>query len=164
MAEEERTQVRGHNIGFVFQSFHLVKTLSLVENVAIPLMILGEERIKALEHAYALLAQVGLEKRSDASPALCSGGECQRAAICRAIIHHPSLIVCDEPTSALDHVTGGHVMRLLKERAINGQRSLIVVTHDARIFSYADRIAMMEDGKILNIHDVKNGDLPEVSH
>jgi putative ABC transport system ATP-binding protein len=142
-----KTRYRGHHIGFVFQAFNLLPTLTAAENVAVPLLINGGGRREAIRRAQEVLAQVGLGERAEAAPAQLSGGQQQRVAIARALVHDPKLIVCDEPTSALDHETGRQVMALLRH-ATGEDRALVVVTHDARIFEFADRIAKMDDGRI----------------
>jgi putative ABC transport system ATP-binding protein len=142
-----KTRYRGHHIGFVFQAFNLLPTLTAAENVAVPLLINGGGRREAIRRAQEVLARVGLGERAGAAPAQLSGGQQQRVAIARALVHDPKLIVCDEPTSALDHETGRQVMALLRQAA-GKDRALIVVTHDARIFEFADRIAKMDDGRI----------------
>ncbi len=148
MGASARTRFRGTNLGFVFQAFNLLPTLTAVENIAIPLLILGKSRREALPKAQALLERVGLGDRATAFPSQLSGGQQQRVAIARALVHEPRLIVCDEPTSALDHTTGMNVMELLREVALGPDRALIIVTHDQRIFPFADRIAYMDDGRI----------------
>jgi len=150
-APKERVLYRGRNIGFVFQSFNLIPTLTAAENVAIPLLINGMAMPGAIEHADARLAEVGLAGRERSLPTQLSGGQQQRVAIARALVHNPKLVVCDEPTSALDHETGFKVMETLKQLAVGHDRALVIVTHDARIFSFADRIAHMDDGKIVHI-------------
>ena len=150
MSSYDKTRYRGHHIGFVFQAFNLLPTLTAAENVAVPLLINGGGRRQALRRAQQVLARVGLGERADAAPAQLSGGQQQRVAIARALVHDPKLIVCDEPTSALDHDTGRQVMELLRHAA-GHERALIVVTHDARIFEFADRIAKMNDGRIEKI-------------
>jgi putative ABC transport system ATP-binding protein len=151
---DEKTRYRGATIGFVFQALNLLPTLSACENVAIPLLIQGVPRRDAIARAVALLERMGLDRRTcQALPGEISGGQQQRVAIARALIHNPRLIVCDEPTSALDHDTGHAVMEVLRAVALDGQRSLIVVTHDARIFEFADRIARMDDGQIVEIKE-----------
>jgi putative ABC transport system ATP-binding protein len=150
MSPYDKTRYRGHHIGFVFQAFNLLPTLTAAENVAVPLLINGGGRREALRRAQEVLARVGLGERTDAAPAQLSGGQQQRVAIARALVHDPRLIVCDEPTSALDHETGRQVMELLRNAAGN-DRALIVVTHDARIFEFAGRIAKMDDGRIEKI-------------
>src|SRR3954466_3289572 len=146
MRPGERTRFRGENIGFVFQAFNLLPTLTAAENVAVPMLINRAPRRKALDRAREMLARVGLGDRSHSLPAQLSGGQQQRVAIARALVHNPKLIVCDEPTSALDHETGHKVMEMLKSVALKADRALVIVTHDARIFEFADRIAKMDDG------------------
>jgi putative ABC transport system ATP-binding protein len=151
MTDRQRVLFRGHNVGFVFQSFNLIPTLTAAENVAVPLLILGRSRKEAIDTATETLNKVGLAERGHSLPSELSGGQQQRVAIARSLVHRPRLIVCDEPTSALDHETGHKVLELLREVALAEGRSLIIVTHDARIFSFADRIAKMDDGRILEI-------------
>ncbi len=146
-----KTLWRGNTLGFVFQAFNLLPSLTAAENVAVPLLLRDVPRKQAVERASELLERVGLGARAKAKPSQLSGGQQQRVAIARALVHEPKLIVCDEPTSALDHHTGASVMEILREVALGGERTLIVVTHDARIFSYADRIAAMDDGQISKI-------------
>lgn len=142
---------RAKNIGFVFQAYNLLPTLTAAENVSIPLLINGMNRVEAVKKATDLLGRVGLGGRAKSLPATLSGGQQQRVAIARAIIHNPRLVVCDEPTSALDHDTGHKVMELLKEMAVGENRTLVIVTHDARIFGFADRIAQMDDGRVVRV-------------
>jgi putative ABC transport system ATP-binding protein len=151
MGQRRKTRFRGENVGFVFQQFNLLPTLSATENAAIPLLINGMSRSKALDRANDMLARVGLGDRTPSLPAQLSGGQQQRVAIARALVHDPKLIVCDEPTSALDHNTGHKVMHMLREVAMADQRALVIVTHDNRIFEFADRIAKMDDGHIERI-------------
>jgi len=151
MGASRKTRFRGDNVGFVFQAFNLLPTLNAAENASIPLLINGVPRKLAMEKAKAMLARVGLGDRSHSLPSQLSGGQQQRVAIARALIHDPKLIVCDEPTSALDHQTGQKVMELLREVAMAEGRALVIVTHDARIFNYADRIARMDDGHIVEV-------------
>ena len=146
-----RARFRGQTIGFVFQQFNLLPTLTAVENVAVPLLINGTPRKGALERAAEVLEAVGLGARVKSLPSQLSGGQQQRVAIARALVHEPQLIVCDEPTSALDHETGHNVMELMRRVATGPDRALVVVTHDARIFEFADRIARMDDGHILEV-------------
>ncbi len=151
MSETERTQYRGKTVGFVFQAYNLIPTLTNTENVSIPLLLNGAERVDAEARAREVLTQVGLEKKLNVKPTELSGGQQQRVAIARALAHNPRLIVCDEPTSALDHTTGGEIMELFRKEALQGGRTLVIVTHDARIFQYADRIGLMDDGRITRI-------------
>ncbi|MCI0381745.1 MAG: ABC transporter ATP-binding protein [Chlamydiae bacterium] len=148
MSNGNRTNFRGKNIGFVFQSFNLIPMLTSTENVSIPLLLNGLLMNEALEKARELLRQLGLGDKINERPSELSSGQQQRVAIARASIHGPLLIVCDEPTSALDHETGIKVLELLKQQVIDKNRCLIVVTHDARIFSFADRIIKLDDGRI----------------
>jgi putative ABC transport system ATP-binding protein len=148
LSHNQRVVYRGRNIGFVFQAFNLIPTLSAAENVAIPLLINGMPMDKAISRAFECLRNVGLEGRENALPSQLSGGQQQRVAIARALVHNPRLVVCDEPTSALDHETGRRVMDVIKNLAVNSDRALVIVTHDARIFDFADRIAHMDDGRI----------------
>jgi len=151
MKPSARTSWRRDRIGFVFQSFNLMPALTATENVAIPLLIKGSPRKEAMARAEHMLERVGLANRRHALPAQLSGGQQQRVAIGRALVHEPQLIVCDEPTSSLDHETGLSVMNVLRETAAAEDRALVVVTHDARIFEYADRIARMDDGRIVTL-------------
>jgi putative ABC transport system ATP-binding protein len=149
LKKKERALYRGKNVGFVFQAFNLVPALSAAENVAVPLLINGIKTDEALTRAANSLSVVDLQGREASFPAQLSGGQQQRVAIARALVHNPRIVVCDEPTSALDHDTGTQVMQVL--RGLTGERALIIVTHDARIFEYADRIAYMDDGRIVKI-------------
>lgn len=155
MSNQHKLDFRARNIGFVFQAFNLLPSLSAAENVSIPLIINGMKRAEAECKAIAVLEQVGLGERVTALPSELSGGQQQRVAIARSLIHSPRLIVCDEPTSSLDHETGRNVMTLLKEVAVHEDRALVIVTHDARIFDFADRIAEMDDGHIIKVRSVK---------
>ncbi len=148
MKERHITQFRAQNIGFVFQQFNLIPTLSLVQNVAVPLRLQGKSIAESCRAAVTMLERVGLGPKINERPARLSGGQQQRVAIARALVHQPSLIVCDEPTSALDSETGHQVMELLKPQTGDRQRTVIIVTHDPRTYQYADRIAEMEDGLI----------------
>jgi putative ABC transport system ATP-binding protein len=149
MPDQEKTRYRGKHIGFVFQSFNLIPMLTCAENVSIPLILNGIHRTNALESAKKLLNDVGIPEKVNVSPTELSGGQQQRVAISRAMIHDPDLIVCDEPTSYLDHETGIKVMELLRSIAGENGKTLIVVSHDVRITKFADRIARLEDGKII---------------
>ena len=151
MRPGERTRFRGENIGFVFQAFNLLPTLTAAENVAVPMLINGSSRAEALDRAGEALSRVGLGDRLHSLPKQLSGGQQQRVAIARALVHSPRLIVCDEPTSVLDHETGHRVMELMREVAVGPDRALVIVTHDSRIFEFADRIAKMDDGRIVEV-------------
>jgi putative ABC transport system ATP-binding protein len=146
--QSEITAFRKQNIGFIFQQFHLIPTLTCGWNTAIPLLLNGSEPKKALEEARLALEEVGLGSKFNTLPKLLSGGQQQRVAIARALIHKPPLIICDEPTSALDADSGTKIMELIVSHVKTTGRIVIVVTHDSRIFKYADRIVKMDDGKI----------------
>ncbi len=150
---------RRKNLGFVFQQYNLLPALTAAENAAVPLLAAGTPRRKAVEKAKRLLATLGMEERMNALPKQLSGGEQQRVALARALIHEPRLLVCDEPTAALDAETGQAVMELLAAEAVRPDRAVIVVTHDSRIFNFADAIARMDDGRIVNVESARrNGD------
>jgi len=151
MNNEEKTAFRGKNIGFVFQSFNLLPSLTALENVALPLTIAGVKRAEALHSAREMLKAVELEQKADTKPGNLSGGQQQRVAIARALVHAPKIIICDEPTSSLDHKSGQVVMELLKKMTKEKGATMIVVTHDNRVYKYADRMAHMEDGKIMKV-------------
>jgi len=157
LSDEKKNYFRSHSIGFVFQSFNLLPALTAVENVAIPLLILGVKRIIALKEAKTMLDAVGLGSRSYALSGELSGGQQQRVAIARALVHKPKIIICDEPTSSLDHESGQQIMALLRSLVKQENKTLVVVTHDNRIFSFADRMAYMDDGRIIKIEN-KNGE------
>ncbi len=151
MGRNSKTLFRGKNVGFVFQAFNLLPTLTALENVSIPLLLLGLKKAEAQSRAQEMLTRVGLADRLQSLPAQLSGGQAQRVAIARALVHRPRLIVCDEPTSALDADTGHKVLEVFRETALAEDRALIIVTHDNRIFNFADRIARMEDGRIVSV-------------
>jgi putative ABC transport system ATP-binding protein len=153
MPQGKRTRLRGELIGFVFQAFNLLPTLSAVENAAVPLLINGLSRSEAIDRAADMMKRVGLGDRTRSMPNQLSGGQQQRVAIARALVHNPKLIVCDEPTSALDHATGHKVMELLRDVALQDHRSLVIVTHDARIFEFSDRMARMDDGQVVEVEE-----------
>lgn len=151
MGPDERANFRGTSVGFVFQSFNLLPTLTAAENVAMPLIINGMTRKAAVSRAGTTLEAVGLGERADALATQLSGGQKQRVAIARALIHEPKVIICDEPTSNLDHAAGHQVMDILRRVARTPERVVLVVTHDSRIFEFADRIAHMDDGMITDV-------------
>lgn len=149
LPDQEKTHYRGNHIGFVFQAFNLIPTLTTEENISIPLLLNNVPRIEATERAKDLLKAIDMGEKIGAYPRDLSGGQQQRIAIARAIIHNPELIVCDEPTSSLDHETGEKIMNLLKSMVTEKNLTLIVVTHDPRIVQFADKIDYLEDGKII---------------
>lgn len=142
---------RLQNIGFIFQQFNLLPTLSAAENAAIPLLLRGQGFSSAVRQSGAMLEQLGIKEQKNKFPSQMSGGQQQRVAIARALVHDPKLVICDEPTASLDAESGQKVMNLLRELAVADDRAVIVVTHDDRIFRYADRIAHMSDGKITDV-------------
>ncbi len=151
MSQAALTRFRRRHVGFIFQQFNLIPTLSVWENVAVPLLIQGETRRKAEENARALLAEVGLRGRENERPGKLSGGQQQRVAIARALVHRPPLLVCDEPTSALDSQSGQQVMEIIAGFARDPHRVVVIVTHDPRVYRYADRMTEMEDGRITRV-------------
>jgi len=151
MSRSAKVRFRRENIGFVFQQYNLLPALTAAENVTIPLILGGTSRRKALVMANDLLARMNMADRGRHSPSKLSGGQQQRVAIARALVHHPRLLVCDEPTSALDAKTGHTIMELLRNVAVEGDRAVIIVTHDSRVFEFADCIASMEDGHIISV-------------
>ncbi|HSR66223.1 MAG TPA: ABC transporter ATP-binding protein [Xanthomonadaceae bacterium] len=154
MDEAARTRFRRETVGFVFQAFNLLPALPAWENVAVPLLLAGVARDEAEAGAREALGAVGLDARADAFPRQVSGGQQQRIAIARALVHRPRLVVCDEPTSNLDARTGHAMVDLLRDVARTPQRALLVVTHDPRILDDADRVARMEDGRIVSVDDL----------
>lgn len=160
LRKTELLDFRADNIGFIFQAYNLLPHLTLAENVAVPLLVSKMPLQKALDEAVKALAAVGLGDRANNIPAQLSGGQQQRVAIARALVKKPRLIVCDEPTSALDHDTGTKIMELMRALVREHGTTLIVVTHDNRIFDYADRIARMDDGRVVEILEGQN----HVSH
>ena len=149
--EEELTGHRRHNVGFVFQTFNLLPTLTALENVALPLMLGGVGLAERSQRAAELLTRVGLGHRLEHRPTELSGGEQQRAAIARALVNNPQLILADEPTGNLDSSTGAEVMDLLQELNTERGVTLIIVTHDSEVAVYADRIVHLRDGEISEI-------------
>ncbi len=149
ISDDERTDLRGTEMGFIFQKFHLLDVMNAVENVEIPLLLLGMNPDEARTKANAALTKVGLGDRSDHRPAELSGGQQQRVSIARALVHNPSVILCDEPTGNLDSTTSGQVMDLLAELNEAGS-TLVIVTHDNEIAERCSRIIRIIDGRILS--------------
>ncbi|HYC71536.1 MAG TPA: ABC transporter ATP-binding protein [Opitutaceae bacterium] len=145
------TRFRAKSLGFIFQQFNLIPTLTVAENVSVPLLIQGVSPRRAEKQSRELLELVGIAEKAGQRPAKLSGGQQQRVAIARALVHQPPLLVCDEPTSALDSENGHLVMEILRRIARQDNRTVIVVTHDPRIYGFADRMAEMEDGRILRV-------------
>ncbi len=151
LSGSQLTRWRSESVGFIFQAFNLIPQLTVAENVAIPLVIRGESRRAAVRTAGDLLAKVGLEGRERSKPSKLSGGQQQRVAIARSLVHNPRILVCDEPTSALDATLGRHIMQLITAVSSAPDRAVLVVTHDDRIFNFADRIVHMDDGRVTHV-------------
>ena len=164
MSGHALTRFRAKSIGFIFQQFNLIPTLTVAENVGIPLLIQGVSSGKALTRSREILEKVGLGPRWKERPNKLSGGEQQRVAIARALVHEPPLVICDEPTAALDAQNGEIVLDLFRQVARSPDRAVIIVTHDNRIFSYADRIARMDDGEIVEVKEQLHAQLPHFIH
>ena len=148
VSDAEKVAFRRRNVGFIFQQYNLLPALTAAENAAIPLVAAGMPMARAAGSASAILERIGMGAHRAKLPNQLSGGQQQRVAIARALVHAPRLIVCDEPTAALDAESGQSVLEILKDAALASDRAVIVVTHDTRIYSFADRIASMEDGRI----------------
>jgi len=151
LAKDHIADFRLNTVGFVFQDYHLFPRLNTAENVAIPLILQRRPWSEAIAEALRLLEVVGLGGRADLTPAKLSGGEQQRVAIARAIVSAPDILIFDEPTASLDGETGRRIMEFVKQNILNEHRCILVVTHDARIFEYADRVLKMEDGRITGV-------------
>jgi putative ABC transport system ATP-binding protein len=150
LSDDQATLVRRHNIGFVFQFFNLVPTLTAEENIALPLVIDGKNIRQYQERLDALLTLVGLADRRHHKPDQLSGGEQQRVALARALVTEPAIVLADEPTGNLDSKTGALIMDLLRRSCDELAQALIAVTHDARAATYADRVVFLRDGQIVN--------------
>jgi putative ABC transport system ATP-binding protein len=148
---DKLAEMRLNTVGFVFQDFHLFPKLTTVENVMVPLILKRRNWDEAMQEARHYLDMVGLANRADLPPQKLSGGEQQRVAIARAITSKPDILVFDEPTASLDGDTGRKIVSFVKKEVLNAKRCILMVTHDDRIFEFADRIVRMEDGKILGI-------------
>ncbi len=155
LSDRGKTSFRKENIGFIFQQFNLVPTISVLENVAIPLLIQGVSFGEALNSAREMLAKVGLTAKEKALPKNLSGGQQQRVAIARALINKPKIIICDDPTASLDGQPGISIMDLFANISRQMQATVIIVTHDNRIYDYADRIIEMEDGRIKYVREIR---------
>ena len=158
MPSDHLAEFRLNTIGFVFQDYHLFPRLTTAENVAIPLILRKQDWDESLKLARHYLEIVGLRERSELPPVKLSGGEQQRVAIARAVVSAPDILIFDEPTASLDGDTGRRILEFVKSEVLNEHRAILVVTHDARIFSYADRIIRMEDGKIIRVWEAGTGD------
>lgn len=147
--DKQKVLFRRSYLGFVFQQFNLLPHLTAAENAAIPLIAAGMIFQDAIKAAKKMLAKVGLHQHTEKKPSQLSGGQQQRVAFARALVHQPKVIICDEPTSALDAQTGHQVMETLQAIAVQPNSAVIVVTHDNRIYPFADRIIHMNDGNII---------------
>ena len=150
VSDDKRTQMRAQNLGFIFQDFNLLPVLSAVENVELPLLLLGKSASESRKSALEALDSVGLADRSEHRPTELSGGQQQRVAIARAIVHHPKVILCDEPTGNLDSATSSTVMNLLKEINNKLGTTFLLVTHDKDVASQCTRILRMDDGLMVD--------------
>jgi len=148
---ERLAELRRNHIGFIFQSYHLFPTLTAAENIQLALDVRGEQGAPARTRSLDALARVGLSHKTGSYPREMSGGEQQRVAIARAIVSNPSAILADEPTAALDSENGQAIMRILADIAQEPGRGVLVVTHDSRLATFADRIHHIEDGRIVNV-------------
>ncbi|MFO0969964.1 MAG: ABC transporter ATP-binding protein [Gemmataceae bacterium] len=148
LSDKDLSFIRRSRIGFIFQFFNLLPTLTAVENVALPLLLGGQSRGKALPPALAQLERVGLSDRATHFPDEMSGGEMQRVAIARALVVEPEAVLCDEPTGNLDSVTSAEILKILRSLPEPGKRSVVMVTHDPGAASYGDRIIHIRDGRI----------------
>ena len=151
MKENELVKFRGENVGFIFQSFHLMGTMNALENVALPLTFRGEPREERIKKADRMLDLVSLEKHKKHLPNQLSGGQQQRVSVARALVNDPKIIFADEPTGALDSHTSQDVMRLMQRLVREQKRTLVMVTHDRSQAEYADRVLEIIDGKIVHI-------------
>jgi len=149
--ESHIADFRLNTVGFVFQDYHLFPRLTTAENVAIPLILKRRKWDECMREARRVLDIVGLSARADLAPTKLSGGEQQRIAIARAIVSTPDILIFDEPTASLDGDTGRKIVDFVKREVLNDHRCILIVTHDSRIYEYADRIVKMEDGRIVGV-------------
>ena len=155
LSSDALAEFRLHKIGFVFQDYHLFPRLTTAENVAIPLILQNRDWQAALLEAARNLEVVGLKDRGQLPPVKLSGGEQQRVAIARAIVSRPDILIFDEPTASLDGDTGRNIVRFVREQLLTEQRCIVIVTHDSRIYEFADRIMRMEDGRITGMDRIQ---------
>jgi putative ABC transport system ATP-binding protein len=148
LSDTELVDFRLQNIGFIFQQYNLIPSIDAAANAAVPLIARGMPVDEAREKAKLMFEALNIADQADKLPNQLSGGQQQRVAIARALVHEPRLVVCDEPTAALDASSGRRVMDLLREVAVSPERACIIVTHDNRIFDLADRILVLEDGRV----------------
>jgi len=155
MTESDLAQIRGKKIGFVFQQFNLIPTLTALENVALPMVFQGYEKEERIKRASDLLKLVGLEERMNHRPTELSGGQQQRVAIARALSNDPQILLADEPTGNLDQKTGKEIMNLLFDLHREG-KTIVMVSHDAKLAEHAKRVELLIDGKIVKSYNGKN--------
>jgi putative ABC transport system ATP-binding protein len=159
LSDRERSHFRRTRIGFVFQFFNLLPTLTAAENVALPLFLEGQARRAALCLAVAALERVGLGHRAEHHPEEMSGGEMQRVAVARALVMEPEAVLCDEPTGNLDSANSREILNLLRSLPESGRRSVVMVTHDPQAAAYGDRLVHIRDGRVAGIDDLtRNGE------
>jgi putative ABC transport system ATP-binding protein len=163
LTDRERSLIRRSRIGFIFQFFNLLSTLTALENVALPLLLAGQARSKALDAALAALEPVGLACRADHFPEELSGGEMQRVAIARALVTEPEAVLCDEPTGNLDSANAKEILALLRSLP-DDRRAVVMVTHDAASAAVADRIIHIHDGRIDTEETVRGRHVVSVSN
>ncbi|SDY05698.1 ABC transporter ATP-binding protein [Nitrosomonas sp. Nm33] len=156
LTPDQIAEFRLNKVGFVFQDYHLFPRLTTAENVAIPLILKKQNWDESIKEAAHYLEIVGLKNKADLPPVKLSGGEQQRVALARALVSQPDLMIFDEPTASLDGDTGRRIMDFLKNNILTDKRCILIVTHDNRIFEYADRMMRMEDGKIVGIEQGRN--------
>ena len=154
ISDRDKVLFRRKNIGFIFQQYNLLPALTATENSAMPLIAAGMEEEEALIKSRKILEKIGMKGHTEKLPRQLSGGQQQRVAIARSLVHEPSLILCDEPTASLDTKTGHQVMEILRDIANNKNRAVLVVSHDNRVFNFADHILEMSDGRIIGQYNI----------
>jgi len=152
MKDDGITKFRAKNMGFIFQSYNLIPVLSVIENVELPLLVLGENESSARKKSLELIEKVGLSKRAKYFPNQLSGGEAQRVSIARALVASPKIVWADEPTGALDTKTGKEIMSLITDLNRENDQTFVIVTHDQRITAYSDEIFEMDSGEIIKMY------------
>ncbi len=151
MSDSERSLLRRTRIGFIFQFFNLLPTLTAVENVALPLLLGGKSKSAANRDSLISLERVGMSHRAEHFPEEMSGGEMQRVAIARALVAEPEAILCDEPTGNLDSANSAEILKLLRSLPESGRRSVVMVTHDKHAAAYGDRLVTIRDGLLSGV-------------
>jgi putative ABC transport system ATP-binding protein len=165
LSDRERSHFRRTKIGFIFQFFNLLPTLTAAENVALPLFLAGQARGRALKAAADALERVGLEQRAEHHPEEMSGGEMQRVAVARALVMEPEAVLCDEPTGNLDSANSRDILNLLRSLPESGRRSVVMVTHDPQAAAYGDRLVHIRDGLVAGIDRLdRNGQMVRDEH